>query len=348
MREPDKREPDEREPDEPPCLLVSVHIQMNRFKEKVFLFLSTLSLKETAEDEAELDDQAHEMALESLKEEARANAFADQDHVQDEDISSVNENTLMELVNTISQLTTDVTIVKNKLDNVVRKVKNAARLQEAVGVTVRQEAVGDALDDRDSPNHTPHHHKGLGQRAATATAAAALDVSGAAAGEEGLKQGRKGGGQAAATERQQLAVTPHHFAQSNGGARGEDDEDGQGGGAAGGGGGKKGVSFAIAGAAFGKFPSRPSSVCTSSSSCSFDSVQGIHMQWLPSNASYPDPHCDSLARDVSASTSGGRPKPQQHEHIQVARRGTVREKMQEEQMSIGKRLQLSDTSQAVT
>jgi hypothetical protein len=35
---------------------------MNRVKEKVFLFLATLSFKDSPSDEAELDDQAREVA----------------------------------------------------------------------------------------------------------------------------------------------------------------------------------------------------------------------------------------------------------------------------------------------
>lgn len=113
---------------------------MNRVKEKLLLFLATLSFNETSSNEGELDDQAHEvasdpcacemnaaapsiaksesrkirgtghepsctfdlyvigqMALATLKEEARANAFANLDDEEEELV--VTEGALMDLVN---------------------------------------------------------------------------------------------------------------------------------------------------------------------------------------------------------------------------------------------------------
>jgi len=211
------------------------------------------------------------MALESLKEQARANAFANQDE-QEEEVQ-VNRQTLMDLVNRISSITTDVSIVLKKVDNLNKRVNFTSRLQvAAVGATgllptdVQQRSPKGATKQSALPPHpfnAPH-------------VLAASDASG---GHE--REGEKGGGR-------------------EGVDRGEVNKMGG-----------KGVSFAIAGAAFGKVPSRPSSkegsmlggsdhwpARASRTHACLDSVQGIHMQWLPSTV-------DVRATATEAQHSGG-------------------------------------------
>ena len=78
----------------------------------------------------------------------------------------------------------------------------------------------------------------------------------------------------------------------------------------------KGVSFAIAGSAFGKCPTRPSSNSSSFSSQSsqelrgpaeesrrsrrvyFESIQGLHMQWLPSGWEASNSHTYVVDKDL--------------------------------------------------
>ena len=248
-----------------------MHVFLNRTAEKVFLFLATLSLKELAEDEDALDAQSQEMALESLKEQARANDFANQ---EDEEDLIVNENSLMDLVNRISSMSSDVAMLKKKIDTITKKVKFTSQMQEVAGnidsgkLVQQPSAESEPVDAILSPPPPKSLAKGVDAQhtAERSHGAGGFEQGGGDRGEKGGRKRGSGGDSA---------------------APGED-----GGKSAG-----KGVSFAIAGAAFGKPLSRTSSNTSSLSGRSggearldtsrrracFDSVQGIHMQWLPSH-----------------------------------------------------------------
>ena len=245
----------------------TVHVFLFRILERVILFMGTLSLAQQPHNEDPIDD--HEMVMERMKEEARANSMA----IEEEDIDEiiVNESSLMDLINRLSNLTADVAHVKHKISDVTKKINFTARLQEgdvrgpdedpiAGGTVAKANPAPSSSSIANPPNPSAQLDKGV----------KADHANSDSVGTEGV--GQQGG-------------------------RGKKEGEGGGGTRTGG----KGVSFAIAGAAFGKLPSRPSST---SSSCSlmatparaacFQNMQGLEMQWLPQD-------CDALIVTGSAS-----------------------------------------------
>ena len=242
---------------------VAVHVFLSRIFERVILFMATLSFNETPENEEALDDQAHEMMLETLKEEARAKTMANNVEDEEEEII-VSESSLMDLINRLGTLTTDVALVKRKVNNVTKKINFTSRLQ-----------AGDIAGAQDSDAFAG------GTNAKAKSPPSPLPVSHPSKPTAQLDEGAQSDG------------AHGHVATGAGEERGGR-VDGVGNRTA-----PKGVSFAIAGAAFGKLPSRPSSTSSSRSAVAtpvrasasvsparFKHIQGLDMQWLP-------PDCDA-------------------------------------------------------
>ena len=235
--------------------------------ERVILFMGTLSLAQQPHNEDNTDD--HEMVMERMKEEARANSMAVEDEEIDEII--VNESSLMDLINRLSNLTADVAHVKHKISNVTNKINFTARLQAG---------------DVGGPDSDPMPGGTVAKANPAPSSSSIANPSNPSA---QLDKGVK------ADHANSDSVGTEGVGQQGG--RGKKEGEGGGGTRTGG----KGVSFAIAGAAFGKLPSRPSST---SSSCSlmatparaacFQNMQGLEMQWLPQD-------CDALIVTGSAS-----------------------------------------------
>ena len=249
----------------------TVHVFLFRIMERVILFMGTLSLAQQPHNEDPIDD--HEMVMERMKEEARANSMA----IEEEDIDEiiVNESSLMDLINRLSNLTADVAHVKHKISNVTNKINFTARLQAGdVGGPDSDPMPGGTVA-KANPKANPAPSSSSITNPPNPSAQLDQFVKADNANGDGI--GTQGGGQQ--------------------GGRGKMEGEGGGGARTGG----KGVSFAIAGAAFGKLPSRPSST---SSSCSlmatparaacFQNMQGLEMQWLPQD-------CDALIVTGSAS-----------------------------------------------
>ena len=188
--------------------------------------LSVLSYKSAENDQ---DDEGHEMQMEKLKEEAREETFADEGGEPEIVVST---DTLLEMVNRISQLAIEVGVINGKVDVITKKQR---RLSGMADQDIRQGAASllTAATTRKGSTIMPGH----------------------------------------ASVRSNANVSPIANTTDDIG----DDEEG-----------KqyvnRTVSFAVAGTAFGKFPSRPSSntSCNSKRVC-FDSIPGMHMQWLPSD-----------------------------------------------------------------
>lgn len=190
--------------------------------------LSVLSYKSAENDQ---DDEGHEMQIEKLKEEAREETFAGE---EGEPEIVVSTDTLLEMVNRISQLAIEVGVINGKVDVITKKQRRLSGMTDQ-DITIRQGAASllSAATTRKGSTIMLEH----------------------------------------ASVRSNANVSPIANTTDDIG----DDEEG-----------KQSVnrtvSFAVAGTAFGKFPSRPSSntSCNSKRVC-FDSIPGMHMQWLPSD-----------------------------------------------------------------
>ena len=235
----------------------TVHVFLFRILERVILFMGTLSLAQQPHNEDNTDD--HEMVMERMKEEARANSMAVEDEEIDEII--VNESSLMDLINRLSNLTADVAHVKHKISNVTNKINFTARLQAGdVGGPDSDPMPGGTVA-KANPKANPAPSSSSITNPPNPSAQLDQFVKADNANGDGI--GTQGGGQQ--------------------GGRGKMEGEGGGGARTGG----KGVSFAIAGAAFGKLPSRPSTrsscsvLATPARPARFQNMQGLEMQWLP-------------------------------------------------------------------
>ena len=239
-----------------------VQREINRWKEKVFSMLSLLAVSASREEEE--DD--HENEVERLREEARANDFANQE--EDEEEIEVNEVTLLRMINRLSELTTDMALVKKKVDGVVKKALFLKAMEE--GGEDDSEVVLGGVNKSSKPKSEATWLQsktgdlnGEGQQREQG--------QGHESNHDSLKMGV---GVSPAKSRSSTAAGEEGGSRSHNLAANEDEEAGEAKGnkAAG-----KGVSFAIAGSAFGKFPSRP----TSGRHVCFDQVRARHIQWLP-------------------------------------------------------------------